>query len=71
MADSQTTLVTALVLERPLCMECITAKAALTETEVGVALARVQHILRVYMEHGRCRSCGTDGVVVIYSDRPA
>jgi hypothetical protein len=67
---SNTALITALILERPLCMECLKAKANLSEMEIGVALAMIQAALSVHMEEWRCRACGTIGVV-IHSDRPA
>jgi hypothetical protein len=63
------TLVTALILERPLCMECIRSRADLSETEVGLALAQIQRALAIHMDPGCCRACGTHGVV-IHSDRP-
>jgi hypothetical protein len=67
---ANTALITALILERPLCMECLKAKANLSEMEIGVALATIQAALRVHMEKGRCRACRTNGVV-IHSERPA
>jgi hypothetical protein len=61
--------ITALILERPLCMECVVSKSALTLAEVGAALARIQKVLHVHIEQGRCWACGTIGSVV-YSERP-
>ena len=67
---ANTALITALILERPLCMECLKAKANLSEMEIGVGLATIQAALSVHMEQRRCRACGTSGVV-IHSERPA
>ena len=66
---SNTALITALILERPLCMECLEAKANPSEIDIGVALATTPAVLRIHMEQGRCGACGTDGVV-IHSERP-
>jgi hypothetical protein len=68
---ANTALITALILEHPLCMECLKTKANLSEMELGVALATtMQMVLSVHMEQRRCRACGNNGVV-IHSERPA
>ena len=50
---------TALILERPLCLDCITAKASMTEPDVDRGLARIGGVLVLRrFEHERCRTCG-------------
>jgi hypothetical protein len=64
-------LISTLILERPLCRACVAAKAGLTPAEVDAALARIQRVLEPRLEgRGRCRACGTIGVVVSLA-RPA
>jgi hypothetical protein len=57
-------LITALIMERPLCMDCIVARATATTNDVEASFLRIQHVMelrRADME--RCRTCGTIGVV--------
>jgi hypothetical protein len=64
-------LVTALVMERPLCVDCIAAKIACGVAEVEAALARIGTVLVLHrheMEH--CRACGMAGVAFSL-ERPA
>src|SRR5262245_1422545 len=57
-------LVTTLIMERPLCLQCIASKATATEAEVLDALASIQQSgLDLRTEHGRCRACGTETTV--------
>jgi hypothetical protein len=53
-----------LINERPLCMNCITTKAAATVTEVELAFDSIRKLLALRRdETGDCRSCGTVGAV--------
>jgi hypothetical protein len=64
-------LVTALILERPLCMPCLTEKTNATAGTIDQALMNIDNVLeRVHRETGRCRSCGNVGAV-LYLDRPS
>jgi len=64
-------LVTALILDRPTCMLCLTEKSGRTSEEASVALGIIESVMKVHREpSGRCHSCGVVGLVV-YSDRPA
>jgi hypothetical protein len=57
--------ISALILERPLCITCIAAKADLTEEAVSVVLARILLVMNVHMDPaGRCRTCWTTGVTI-------
>lgn len=58
-------LITALILERPLCFTCIAEKADTSETAVEATLAIVAPVLQVHRDqHGQCRACGNAGAVV-------
>jgi hypothetical protein len=58
-------LITALIIERPLCLDCIAAKASLSDEEVRSALGAIERALEVqYGDPDRCRACGTVGPVV-------
>jgi hypothetical protein len=52
-------LIAVLILDRPLCVDCIASKSAITLSEVGHYLTAMAHSpleLR-RAENGRCRSC--------------
>lgn len=64
-----TALVTGLILERSLCIDCLATKAGLSPTAVERALAAIGTVMRLHREVDRCRACGeTKDVVSI--DRP-
>ena len=67
MARAQETesFVTGLIIERPLCMHCITTKVAASVTEVEMAFDSIRRKLVDLRrdEIGHCRSCGTVGTV--------
>ena len=57
-------LVSGLIIERPLCMYCITTKATATATEVEMAFDSIrQKMVDLRRDEGHCRSCGTAGIV--------
>ena len=62
-------LVSALILERPLCLDCIKEKAGCTATSVQAALEIMGTVFQVRREHDRCRACGTE-TEVMSLDRP-
>jgi hypothetical protein len=51
-------LITALILERPLCIRCIQEKSGLRPPSLRTTLSNIRTVLRVRREHGRCRACG-------------
>jgi len=64
-------LVTALILDRPTCMLCLTEKSGRTAEQASAALGVIERVMKVHREaNGRCHACGVVGLVV-YSDRPA
>ena len=61
MADTAI-IVTALILERPLCARCIAAKATSTEAEADAALTSIAMRLDLRRrDPERCRGCGEIG----------
>jgi hypothetical protein len=53
-------LITAVLLERPLCVDCLRTKSGLTEqSEIADTLRRIQRVLLLrYDASGRCHACG-------------
>ena len=65
------TLVTTLIIERPLCLPCVTDKSGLTPAAVDRALELISRAVKVHhAQHVRCQGCGDVGHVV-FLDRPA
>jgi hypothetical protein len=63
-------IITALILDRPLCPDCIAIKAGVGQARVEACLARTKNALTLRRdETGRCRACGTTGVVLWLLDR--
>jgi hypothetical protein len=54
-------LITAIILDRPLCLDCIALKAGVGPATADASLARIKNVLTE--ETGRCRACGTIGMV--------
>ncbi len=58
-------LVTALIVERPMCIACVGAKAGVDSDGVTRTLERTSTVLVVARDPaGRCRACGLTGPVV-------
>ena len=58
------TIVAALIIDRPLCLDCIALKAGVGPATAEVTLTRFKNALALQRdETGRCRECGTNGVV--------
>ena len=54
--------VTSLILERPLCLSCIAAKATTTEDGAEDALTEIALVVQLRRhERERCRACGETG----------
>jgi hypothetical protein len=57
--------VTAAIVERPLCRACIAESAAIPPAKVNAALATIGGVLALEIEDdGRCCVCATTGTVV-------
>lgn len=62
-------LITALLLDRRMCVDCIGIKTALTNAAVDGYLAVMTRVLRVARTRGECDSCGVT-TTVISMERP-
>ena len=51
-------LIAALILERPLCLDCIAAKAELTVSKVDEYFTVISRALPLRCVKDRCRACG-------------
>ena len=64
-------IVTALILERPLCISCIAMKAGEpSATSLEASIERIRHVMEVHRRQERCRGCGT--LTIVYAvERPS
>jgi hypothetical protein len=51
-------LIAGLILERPLCLDCLATKATLSPTVIERTLATVSTVMVLNRTNGRCRACG-------------
>ena len=58
-------LISALILERPLCLPCITTKVGVSEPRAELALGLIQSVLVLRRERGRCRACDAEDVQLV------
>jgi hypothetical protein len=65
-----TAVVTALILDRPTCLDCLATKCGMGPTHAELIVQRVATVLRLYREVARCRMCGAIARVVSV-ERPA
>jgi hypothetical protein len=56
-------LIAILIIERPLCVSCISSKSGLTHGEVESYLTRIEATVDVKQALDRCRTCGNLGPV--------
>ena len=57
--------VTALVRQLPMCLECLGLRACASREDVETGLAAIGDVLVIAREdHGRCQTCGAIGPVV-------
>lgn len=56
-------LIAVLIMERPLCVGCISSKSGLTAAEVESYLSTIQGTVEVQRGVDRCRACGTSTTV--------
>jgi hypothetical protein len=57
-------LVTAIILDRPTCMTCLSEKTGLSVAEVDATLLRIQRALRVHRGPGPCHACSATRDVI-------
>jgi hypothetical protein len=64
-------LIAGLILEHPLCVDCVALRVEMTAAGVEGNLAVMGRLIRVHREHDRCRACGiTTWVVSTLSESP-
>jgi hypothetical protein len=64
-------LITALIMERPLCMDCLVARSLVPPTDIEASLLQIRRVLELRrVDEERCRTCGNIGPV-LYLERPS
>ena len=64
-------LLTAMIVERPVCLPCLSTKLETTQDGVEVELARLNRDLEIKLDpRGQCRICETEDTAVISLLRP-
>ena len=63
-------LISMLIVERPLCTDCIASRVSMSAPEVEQYLDRMRGALTVRQNHDRCRACGISGEVVSLERMP-
>ena len=63
-------LVTALILDRPMCVDCIAAKSGLSASALAATLVTVQTVLQLRSATDHCRACGAT-TTALSIDRPS
>jgi hypothetical protein len=65
-----TPLVTALMLDRPMCLECIATKSGVPAARLTTVIRRIGAVLAIDRHVGRCRACGRMDAEVVAAQRP-
>jgi hypothetical protein len=63
-------LLTALIVDDPMCVACIAKRGDISENAAETALAIIESALPVHRESTTCGSCGVPGMVY-FLERPA
>ena len=63
-------LVTALILDRPMCLECIATKSGVPAARLAPVIRRIAAVLVIHHQNGRCRKCGRMDADVVSAQRP-
>ncbi len=61
-----TALVMALIIERPMCVDCIAARAQVSREAVKARIDEMRATVRIKDGTGRCRACGTQEASVYW-----
>ncbi len=64
-----TAVITALILDRPMCHDCLATKGGVSLREGEAILERIAAVLELHREVARCRACG--GIARVVSVDPA
>jgi len=70
MPDTTAAVITALIVERPLCLDCIAKEVALSLTATETALNVIQRALEVRRGEAPCRACGARSAVFSMTREP-
>lgn len=62
--------VTTLIVERPMCLECVADRAGLATSEIETILQQIARGLELHYEAARCRICGATKRVVSIDPPP-
>jgi hypothetical protein len=62
MAD-RAAVIAAMLMDRPMCLDCISAKSGLSTTKADRYLTSIGISLRLRRSTDRCRACGIVGIV--------
>jgi hypothetical protein len=63
MIEGTAALITALILERPMCLDCIAHKANVSLNTVEASFLQIGRVLQLRRHaNERCRACGVDGL---------
>lgn len=62
----RTAILTALLLERPLCMACLLSKSAIAAADIEEVLRSSARVLPIHQESGHCHACGSLASVVSF-----
>jgi len=65
-----TAIITALILERPLCLPCLIDKSGFTFKVIGDTVDRMASVVAVHRETRRCHACG-ETVETVSVSRPS
>jgi hypothetical protein len=62
-------IIVALILERPMCLDCVAMKASVNAIDAGTSLGMIGSVLRVRRAEDRCRVCGETTLTMV-AERP-
>ena len=68
--STRAALITALIVDRPLCVDCLVMKSGLPAAELDATMAAVATALALHRTMDRCRACGVVTTVLSF-ERPA
>ena len=68
--ENLTPLVTALILDRPMCLECIATKSGIPAANLAPVIRRIEVVLVIHRQVSRCRTCGRMDADVFAAQRP-
>ena len=63
-------ILTALILDRPMCEPCLSEKSGLGSADISALLGVIRTALKLHEGPGRCRTCGETAAEVLALERP-